>query len=97
MSVAEKAELRRLPRKAGRRIELVKYVTPTIWIFQRSVDDRKTVNFRRERQHSQPLFLLTIELIARPLDGDLGQRIETFQRAFRRRIIVVISFHDRTV
>ena len=92
--VAEETHLRVLIRETGGGGELVEDVTPAVGRIECGVNHRKVRGHAGVFQIAQPLFVVGGKLVARPVDGFGGVRIETVEGVFSGAVFVVIAFND---
>ena len=97
VGVAVKAELRVLVVEARRGIELVEDVAPLVRRIERGVDDREIAHLPDHLQVAQPLLVVLGQMLARPVDRLLRERIEACEILGQRGLLVVISLHDRAI
>ena len=61
------------------------------------MDDGEIAHLPLETQFTQPFLVLVGQMFPGPFNRVLGQLVEIARRLDQRRLLVVISFHDRAI
>jgi hypothetical protein len=94
VGVAEKADAGVLVGEAGGGGKFVEDVAPTLRAVERGVDDGEAGDETDVTQFAQPFAIVLGQLLASPVDGFLGVRVEAFKIVLGGTIFVVVAFDD---
>ncbi len=97
VSVTEEANGRVLIGETRGRVEVIEDVAPLARSIEGGVHDGKIAHLPLQAQVAQPYFVLRGEVIARPLDGALGQFIKVARGFDQRGLFVMIALDDGAV
>ena len=89
--VAEEAHLRVLIRKTGGGSELIENVTPAVGRVERGVNHGEIRGHAGVFQIAQPLFVVSGELVAGPVNGFSGVGIKAVERIVGGAVFVVVA------